>query len=267
MPGRLFLGTSGFAYPEWKGDFYPSDIKPNAMLAFYAECFSSVEINYTFQRDLTEKTLSKWVADTPDGFVFSLKAHRAITHNLRLKPEAAEPLAAFLASVVPLGARAGAILFQCPPNFKMDLERLRSFLPLLPEHGRYAFEFRHESCRDETVLDALAERGVAWCVADADDYDYDAPFVRTAPGFVYLRLRKTLYEDEALSRWAKQIMGTLADGIDVYCYLKHEDEGRGVHYARTLAEIVKANDEPSPVPEAPVSEPSQLETSEGPERT
>ena len=264
MAGRLHLGTSGFAYPEWKGDFYPLDIKPNAMLAFYAGHFSSVEINYTFQRELTEKTLSKWIADTPDEFVFSLKAHRAITHNLRLKPESAEPLVGFLASVAPLDPRVGAILFQCPPNFKMDLERLRAFLPLLPEGGRYAFEFRHESCRDETVLDALAERGVAWCVADTDDYD--APFVRTAPGFVYLRLRKTLYENEALSRWAKQISETLSDGVDVYCYLKHEDEGRGVHFAQTLAEMVKASDEPSPAPEAPVSEPFPPEISEGPER-
>jgi uncharacterized protein YecE (DUF72 family) len=264
MPGRLYIGTSGFAYPEWKGDFYPADIRPNAMLGFYAGRFSSVEINYTFQRELSKKTLAKWGAETPESFVFSFKAHRVITHNLRLKPEAAEPLAAFLAMVAPLGVRVGAILFQCPPNFKMDLELLRAFLLLLPEGGRYAFEFRHESCRVDAVLDALAERGVAWVIADTDAYD--APFVRTAPGFVYLRLRKTLYEDEALSRWAKQISETRSDGVDVYCYLKHEDEGRGVHYARRLAEMVKAKDEPSPVPEAPVSEPFLPETSEGPER-
>jgi uncharacterized protein YecE (DUF72 family) len=264
MAGRLHLGTSGFAYPEWKGDFYPADIRPDAMLRFYSQRFASVEINYTFQRELSEKVLAKWVAETPESFVFALKAHRAITHNLRLKPEAAEPLAAFLASVEPLGARAGAILFQCPPNFKMDLERLRAFLTLLPESGRYAFEFRHESCRDDTVLEALAERGVGWCVADTDDYD--APFVRTAPGFVYLRLRKSLYEDEALSRWAKQISETLSDGVDVYCYLKHEDEGRGVHFAHSLLQLVQASREPSPVPEEPVSEPSRPETSEGPER-
>jgi uncharacterized protein YecE (DUF72 family) len=265
MSGLLHIGTSGFAYPEWKGDFYPADMRPDAMLRFYAERFPSVEINYTFQRELSEKTIAKWIADTPEGFAFSLKAHRAITHNLRLKPEAADPLGEFLATVAPLGAKVGAILFQCPPNFKMDLERLRTFLALLPDSARYAFEFRHESCRSEEVLDALAERGVAWCVADADDYE--APFVRTAPGFAYVRLRKTVYEDEALSRWAKQIGETLAEGVDVYCYLKHEDEGRGVHFARRLMELIEASGEPSPAPEEPASEPFPPGSSAGPERT
>jgi uncharacterized protein YecE (DUF72 family) len=265
MPGRLYIGTSGFAYPGWKGDFYPDDIRPDAMLRFYAERFPSVEINYTFQRTLSEKTLAKWITDTPEGFVFSLKAHRAITHNLRLKPEAAEPLGEFLSSVAPLGARAGAILFQCPPNFKMDLDRLRAFLTLPPEGPRYAFEFRHESCRVDAVLDALAERGVAWCVADSDDYD--APFLRTAPTFAYMRLRKTSYDDEALSRWAKQIGETLADGADVYCYFKHEDEGRGVHFARALMQVVEASGVPSPAPEAPASKPFPPDSSGDPERT
>jgi uncharacterized protein YecE (DUF72 family) len=147
----------------------------------------------------------------------------------------------------------------------MDIERLRAFLTLLPEGGRYAFEFRHESCRSDEVFDALAERGVAWCVADSDDYD--APFVRTTPAFTYLRLRKAVYDDEALSRWAKEIGGVLAEDSDVYCYLKHEDEGRGVHFARSLAELVSSKSEPSPAPEAPASEPFPPDSSAGPERT
>ncbi len=265
MPGRLFLGTSGFAYPEWKGDFYPADIRSDAMLSFYAQRFPSVEINYTFQRNPSEKTLAKWIADTPESFVFSLKANRAITHNRRLKPDAAEPLAEFLTAIAPLGARAGAVLFQCPPTFKADVPRLREFLGLLPDTGRFAFEFRHESCRNDDVFAALSERGAAWCVADTDDYE--APFVRTAPGFAYLRLRKTFYDDETLARWAKDIGETLADGLDVYCYLKHEEEGRGVHFARTLAELVPATGEPTPAPEAPASELFPPETSAGPART
>jgi uncharacterized protein YecE (DUF72 family) len=259
----LLLGTSGFAYKEWKGNFYPADIKADAMLPYYSSKFSSVEINYTFQRNPTEAMLAKWLRDTPEDFRFSFKANRAITHNRRLKPEAAEPLAAFLASIEPLGDRSDAILFQCPPTFKLDLERLTDFLAMLPPGRRYAFEFRHESCRDDSVLTALAEREVAWCVADADDYD--APFVRTAPGFAYIRLRKTAYEDEALARWAKEIEGALADGIDVHCYLKHEEEGRGVHFAQRLAEMLTP--EPSAFPGSPASEPSPPETSEGPERT
>ena len=263
MSGRLLLGTSGFAYKEWKGDFYPADIKPDAMLPYYSSKFPSVEINYTFQRNLSEAMLVKWLRDTPGTFRFSFKAHRAITHNRRLKPESAEPLAELLSAIEPLGDRAGAVLFQCPPTFKLDLERLEGFLSMLPPGRRYAFEFRHESCRDDSVLTALAEHGVAWCVADTDDYD--APFVRTAPDFSYLRLRKTAYEDEALARWAKEVEGALADGADVYCYFKHEDEGRGVHFAQALAAMITRG--PSAAPGSPASEPSPPETSGDPERT
>lgn len=265
MPGRLYLGTSGFAYPEWKGDFYPADMKSDAMLGHYAQNFSSVEINYTFQRNPSEKTLAKWIADTPEGFVFSLKAHRRITHERRLSPDAAEPLSLFLASTGSLGARRGAVLFQCPPTFKADVPRLEGFLATLPDDGRYAFEFRHETWNDGAVHAALSARGAAWCVADTDESD--APMVRTTQEFTYLRLRRTAYDDETLSRWAKQVGEALADGSDVYCYLKHEEEGRGVHYARALAQMIHATGSPSPAPEEPASEPSPPDSAEGPERT
>ena len=263
MPGRLFLGTSGFAYAEWKGEFYPPDIRSDAMLRYYAERFPSVEINYTFQRHPTEKMLAKWIAHTPDDFVFALKANRAITHMWRLKPTSAPALDEFFTAIAGLGARTGPILFQCAPNWKADIGVLREFLTLLPDGRRYAFEFRHESCRDEAFFAALAERNVAWCVADADDYD--AAMVRTARDFTYLRLRKATYEDEALARWAKEIESLLADGMDVYAYLKHEDEARGVQFAQALREMVSSSSPPAP--EAPASAPSPPETSEGPERS
>ena len=240
MPGRLFIGTSGFAYPEWKGQFYPGDIRPDAMLAFYASRFPSVEINYTFQRVPSEKTLAKWIAGTPQDFSFSLKAYRRITHERRLGPEAAEPLAEYLRSIEPLGARIGCVLVQCPPNLKADVERLRDFLSILPEGRRFAFEFRHESCRSDDVKQLLAERGAAWCIADTEDHD--APFDRTARDFLYVRLRKSSYEDEALARWAKDIGVALGEGSDVYCYFKHEDGdgGRGVRLAGNLRELMAA---------------------------
>jgi len=250
MCGSLLLGTSGFAYPEWKGDFYPADIRPDAMLEFYSRQFPSVEINYTFQRNPSEKTLAKWIHDTPEDFTFSLKAHRQITHNGRLSPDTAKPLSQFLASIEPLAGRTGVVLFQCPPTLKADLPRLKAFLELLPEGRRFAFEFRHETWDSGEAQDALAGRDVAWCVADDDEHD--ATFVRTASGFAYLRLRKTSYDEEALARWAKQIDEALTDGIDVYCYLKHEDEGRGVHFARVLAEMIGTTVEPRPAPEAHV---------------
>jgi uncharacterized protein YecE (DUF72 family) len=238
MPGRLHLGTSGFAYPEWKGVFYPADIRSDGMLRFYAERFPSVEINYTFQRNCSEKTLEKWIAETPAGFVFSLKAHRSITHTKRLSEEAAGPLSTFFTSIAPLGERTGAILFQCPPNLKADVPRLESFLAMLPDGRRYAFEFRHGTWMDDAVYSSLQGRRCAWCVADTDEAD--APFVRTTPSFTYLRLRKTTYDEEALSRWAKQITEALEDGSDVYCYLKHEEEGRGVYYARALSSLLQS---------------------------
>ena len=250
MTGRLYLGTSGFAYPEWKGDFYPPEIKADAMLAYYAQHFSSVEINYTFKQTPSEKTLAEWMAQTPEDFVFSLKAHRTITHMKRLSPEAAEPLAEFLTSCGPLGGRLGAVLFQCPPNMKADMPLLEAFLASLPQGLRYAFEFRHGTWNEVAVYDLLGSHGAAWCVADADDAP--ASFLRTARDFVYLRLRKTTYEAEDLAGWAKQIGEALAEGVDVFCYLKHEDEGRGVHFARTLGAMLGEGSAAEPSQQQPL---------------
>lgn len=267
MAGRLLLGTSGFAYPEWKGDFYPTDIKPPAMLRFYAERFPSVEINYTFQRHLTERMIAAWQRDTSEDFRFSLKANRGITHMHRLKPGAAAPLREFLTSIALLGDRIGAILFQCAPNFKMDVPLLKDFLAMLPDGRRYAFEFRHESCDTDEVRGVLAERGAAWCVVDDDERD--APLVRTTPEFAYLRLRKTAYDDETLAGWAKDIQEQLADGADVYCYFKHEDAGNAPRFGQTLTAMMEA-----PSPSGPSLAPGELasassppEISEGRERT
>jgi uncharacterized protein YecE (DUF72 family) len=133
----------------------------------------------------------------------------------------------------------------------MDLPLLDAFLTLLPRGPRFAFEFRHESGDTEEVRATLGKHEVAWCVADEDDRD--APLVRTAPGFVYLRLRKGVYDDRALAHWAKEIEETLAGGADVYCYFKHEDEGRGVQFAQTLARMIGATSEPAHAPEEPAS--------------
>ena len=245
MTGKLLLGTSGFAYPEWKGEFYPPDIKSDAMLAFYARQLSSVEINYTFQNTPSERVVGKWIADTPEDFVFSLKAHRAITHMFRLSPGAAGPMDELLTSCGPLGSRLGAIFFQLPPNMKADLPRLDAFLASLPRDRRYAFEFRHGTWTDDAVYELLRTHDAAWCVADTDEIP--CSFIRTARDFAYLRLRKTVYEDEELAGWAKQIGESLAEGVDVYCYFKHKDESRGVHFAQALGAMLGAgsSEEPS----------------------
>ena len=261
MAGRLYLGTSGFAYPEWKGEFYPPDLKADAMLAFYARRLSSVEINYTFQNNPSDKVVGKWIADTPDGFVFSLKAHRAITHMFRLSPGAAGPMGELLTACGPLGRRLGAIFFQLPPNMKADVPRLDAFLESLPPDRRYAFEFRHETWDTDAVRELLQAHDAAWCAADTDEIS--CSLVRTAKDFAYLRLRKTVYEDEEVAGWAKQIGEVLAEDADVYCYFKHKDESRGVHFALALGAMLGVS-VPSPAPVEPALTLFPPETSEGP---
>jgi uncharacterized protein YecE (DUF72 family) len=144
VAGTLYLGTSGFAYDEWKGPFYPADLRQKDMLSFYASRFGSVEVNYTFRQQPAEKTLATWKKATPEGFLITLKAHQRITHWLRLK-DADEAVATFLDRVKMLGSRLGAVLFQCPPNLEYDRSLIESFLAFLPPIHRYAIEIRHSS--------------------------------------------------------------------------------------------------------------------------
>jgi uncharacterized protein YecE (DUF72 family) len=234
VAGRLYLGTSGFAYKEWKGPFYPSDLKDVDMLPFYAGRFSTVEINYTFRRHPAETTLASWRERTPDGFLFAVKAHARITHTLRLtKADDAVPF--FLERVAALGPRLGPILFQCPPSLRFDRERTERFLSNLPEGNRYAFEFRHPSWAEGR--DLLASREVAWCVAETDEAPApDGPI--PAEPFGYLRLRKERYEDDDLLSWGRRIRDSLDSDRDVFCYFKHEDKGAGAIYAERMAELV-----------------------------
>jgi uncharacterized protein YecE (DUF72 family) len=232
--GRLFVGTSGFAYKEWVGDFYPPGTKSADYLACYAERLSSVEINYSFQRLPSPATLAQWCEHTPEGFVFSLKAHRRITHMARLNG-VDEAVRSFLDGVAALGDRLGPVLFQCPPNLRYQPELLDSFLAALPPGRRYAMEFRHESWEVEEVRQRLAGAGVAWCVADTDEKA--ATFVRTAPTFAYMRLRRTAYDEESLAGWGKTIGTALEAGTDVYAYLKHEESAAGARWAEQLRSL------------------------------
>ena len=165
---QLFAGTSGFAYPAWKPDFYPAKVPQTRFLEHYATRLNSVESNYTFRQTPKITTLEKWIAAVPESFRFSVKAHQRITHFARLKPEAKEPTEFFLRAIDPLHAagRLGVVLFQLPPNFKLDLDRLKGFLPNLPEDMRCAFEFRHESWHDDAVYALLEEHGVCLCLAE-----------------------------------------------------------------------------------------------------
>jgi uncharacterized protein YecE (DUF72 family) len=236
--GRLFVGTSGFAYKEWIGPFYPPGTKSAGMLGYYAGQFNSVEVNYTFRRSPTASMMENWSAATADGFVFTLKANQGITHFARLK-ETSERLSRFLEAVTPLGSRMGPVLFQCPPNLKYDPEVLDGFLADLaaveqkyaPGGHRYAMEFRHPSFDDDEVRSKLAAAGVALCVADTEEAP--ARFRHTGD-FAYVRLRGMGYDEKTLEGWGASFRSALAEGVDVYCYLKHEDSASGPRDAAIL---------------------------------
>jgi uncharacterized protein YecE (DUF72 family) len=228
---RLLAGTSGFAYKEWKGSFYPEELPASGMLRYYAQHFPAVEINATFYKLPTEKVLAQWAAEVPAGFTFALKAWQQITHRKRLK-DPAEPVDAFFRIARVLGHRLGPILVQLPPNMKKDAERLIAFLDVLPADVRVAFEFRHESWFDDEVFDTLRARGAALCIAHGEAVE--TPFVPTA-SWGYLRLRQVVYEEDELREWVERTKDT--DWTDVYCFFKHEDAGTGPMLARKFEEL------------------------------
>jgi uncharacterized protein YecE (DUF72 family) len=236
MSGRLYVGTSGFNFPDWIGPFYPPGTKPAAMLNVYADRLPSVEVNYTFRRDVSEKTIERWRDATPDKFQFALKAHQRITHFRRLGEGAGEAVESFLRSVSPLGAKLGVVLFQCPPNLVCDRDTLERFLELLPKGGRFAFEFRHASW--DAARDLVVGAGHAWCISDTDD----APATDQSPGdapFAYLRLRRATYADALLEQWGERIRSWMARGTDVFAYVKHEEGAAGALFAQRLAELAE----------------------------
>jgi uncharacterized protein YecE (DUF72 family) len=233
MRGRFFVGTSGFAYKEWIGPFYPPGTKSGAMLGLYAGAFNSVEVNYTFRRSPTASMMERWSAATPEEFVFALKANQGITHFARLK-NTGERVGQFLEAVAPLGPRLGPILFQCPPNMKYDPDVLDGFLADLtaaPGTHRYAMEFRHPSFDSDEVRSKLGAAGVALVVSDTGEQP--ARFVHTG-GFAYVRLRGTGYEEKTLEGWGTSFRSALEDGVDVYAYLKHEESATGPRDAAIL---------------------------------
>jgi uncharacterized protein YecE (DUF72 family) len=212
---RLLAGASGYSFKEWKGNFYPENIKPDAMLAWYVERLPTVEINNTFYRMPTTTVLEHWAEVAPAHFRFAIKASRRITHLARLKAEsAAEPLGFFYRNLAALGAKRCAVLFQLPPNLKKDLPRLSAFLSLLPEDHRAAFEFRDESWFADDVYDALKGAGAALCMSERSD-NAPPPLVETA-SWGYVRLRLETYSDDDLRRWAERLGATSWQNISVY---------------------------------------------------
>ena len=237
--GTLHLGTSGWSFDGWKhGVFYPEGLKNREMLHYYSTQLSSVEINYTFRRFPTEKSLTTWREQAAEGFVFTLKANQRITHFNRLR-DTDDDVRDFLDRAKVLGDRLGCVLFQCPPSLKYDRGLIESFVGYLPPPGpdvpRFAMEFRDDSWRE--ARDLLLAQGVAWCVAETDEKDPGPGDLSWEPAG-YFRLRKTEYSDEELREWADRIGPALEAGADVFCYFKHEDEGASPRMAKRLEDIL-----------------------------
>jgi len=229
---KLIAGASGYSYKEWQGSFYPEKIKPDAMLAWYAERLPTVEINNTFYQMPKAGVLETWASSTPDAFRFAIKASRRITHDARLKPEEAADSVAFLyRNLATLGTKRGPVLFQLPPFLKKDLPRLRGFLELLPEGHNAAFEFRNTTWFDDDVYDALKQVGASLCLSERED-NAPPPLVETAP-FGYIRLRLESYTDDDLAQWAARLAATA--WRDIYVYFMHEPTAPP--YAQTLLRL------------------------------
>ena len=227
----LFAGTSGFAYPSWKPDFYPPKLPAKDFLKHYSGRLNAVEINYTFRQLPKGSTLENWITATREGFIFACKAHQRITHILRLKES--EFTEVFFRAIDPLRAtrRLGPVLFQLPPNLKADLPALTAFVEKLPRDIRCAFEFRNNSWLVDEVYRLFEKHGIALCLAESDKFE--VPPVLTAE-FVYVRLRKEDYSPEERSAIAERVRGMLAGGRDVYVFFKHEETPAGAVYAEEL---------------------------------
>jgi uncharacterized protein YecE (DUF72 family) len=235
---QLYVGTSGWAYPTWKPAFYPQKLTQKKFLSYYASKLNAVEVNYTFRQLVKETTVQNWIAETPEHFLFTIKAHQVLTHIKRLK-SAEEFLQRFLGTLESLerAGRLGPLLFQLPPNFKADQTVLAEFLAILPRTVRAAFEFRHASWYSEETWATLRTRNVALCVAETEERD--TPDVVTAD-YAYYRYRKPSYTAEERQAMLVRIHEHRSAGRDVFAYFKHEETPEGVLYAVDVFDHAKA---------------------------
>lgn len=231
MP-QLYVGTSGWAYPTWKPDFYPAKLAQKKFLSHYSTQLNTVEVNFTFRQLVKESTIQNWLQDTPPHFRFGIKAHQVITHIKRLKATE-DFVPRFLTTIEPLAAagKLGPVLFQLPPNLKADAALLEDFLAILPRTVPAAFEFRHDSWFSDSTWDLLKSRNAALCVAETETLT--TPEVATGL-FVYYRFRKPNYTPEERNSMIDRIGQHMASGRDVFAYFKHEETPEGALFAVEL---------------------------------
>ena len=233
---RVHVGTSGYNYPEWRGTFYPEKFPAPKMFGYYSERFHTVEINYTFYRMPTEKLIAGWAAQAPEGFRYTLKAPKRISHDRRLA-NCADETTFFTTVAQQLGDKLATLLFQLPPTMKCDAARLGDFLATLPKGLRTAFEFRHDSWLNDDVYQRLHDAGAALCIADFGDKTTP---LQTTARYGYFRLRDEGYQDADIARWADTVAAQTPHWDDAFVYFKHEDEGKGPAFAAAFVEQLRA---------------------------
>jgi len=241
-PGRILVGTSGWSYRSWRGPFFPQDAPARLHLDYYARHFPTTELNGVFYRTPTVEAVRAWAAQTPDDFVFAWKASKYITHWKRLNESSRSSLDLLESRVRLLGRKAGPILFQLPPQFEKNRERLAAFLKLLKRKRRYTFEFRHASWYDPDVLDLLARRNIALCVSD--HHDAPAPWETTAD-YVYVRAHgpggryRGNYSQARLAELARWLRRQRREGRDAYVYFDNDQKSAAPEDARRLIGLIE----------------------------
>lgn len=242
MVGRFYCGTSGWNYKHWREVFYPKELPQSKWLEFYAEHFDTVEINYSFYRLPEKNTFQAWHDQAPEGFIFALKASRYLTHMKKLRdPE--EPLERLLSRTEALGEKHGPILYQLPPGWHVNLQRLADFLSLLPKNLRHVFEFRDASWQIEPVYGLLRKYGVGYCIMISPDLPWH---ILATADFTYIRMHNGGYEtegrytDDSLRWWADHIPELLKNG-DVYVYFNNDYKGYAVENALMLKKLSAAS--------------------------
>ena len=234
---KIYVGTSGSSYKEWKGQFYPEKISPKEMLRFYSERFDAVEINNTFYRMPTESVLASWAEQVPDDFVFAFKAPQVVTHLKRLRNVGTETEYLFRTLSV-LETKLGPVLFQFPKSFHANSAVLKDFLTLIPRTMSCAFEFRSPSWLDGEIQDLLREKGCCLCIADSEENPTNE-IINTAP-WGYLRLRRPDYADADLSQWMQGIISQKWERA--FVFFKHDEEAKkGPEMAIRFHELTDAS--------------------------
>ncbi|HAR95606.1 MAG TPA: DUF72 domain-containing protein [Deltaproteobacteria bacterium] len=231
---KIYAGTSGYSYEEWKGIFYPEKISPKEMLHFYSERFETVEINNTFYRMPSKLVLTDWTNQVPDDFIFAFKAPQVITHVKRLR-NVVQATGYLLRALSVLAERLGPVLFQFPPSFQADYSALKDFLAILPTTVSFAFEFRNTSWIDSRIIELLGEKRCSLCLTDSGEAPADRIISTTQWG--YLRLRRTHYTDDELFHWMKRILSQ--EWEKAFVFFKHGQGATGPEMAMRFRSLAR----------------------------